>query len=232
MQPPVQSQRAYPLSKVRKDPMKSLIVCLCLCLLHVVVCYLHPRAAVSRVNSHLSMSKKQTNRDKNLSKILEEVTYARPKITNSIAIKDDPLYSMIETVVAAADNRKAGAITALRINHLTEITTFMVIVEGNSRPQISAIALSIEDDVLVQHQQQPSKQGVAESGWILLDYGSVIVHVMTPQIRQFYKLEKRWKDAENVDISSMIIADRVNSDDIENNENNDQNTENNDPFWN
>jgi ribosome-associated protein len=178
------------------------------------------------------MSKKQTNRDKNLSKILEEVTYARPKITNSIAIKDDPLYSMIETVIAAADNRKAGAITALRINHLTEITTFMVIVEGNSRPQISAIALSIEDDVLVQHQQQPSKQGVAESGWILLDYGSVIVHVMTPQIRQFYKLEKRWKDAENVDISSMIVADRVNSDDIEDNENNDQNTENNDPFWN
>ena len=178
------------------------------------------------------MSKKQTNRDKNLSKIIEEVTYTRPKQVNSIAIKDDPLYPMIETIVTAADNRKAGAITALRINHLTEVTTFMVIVEGNSRPQISAIALSIEDDVLVQYQRQPSKQGVADSGWILLDYGSVIVHVMTPQIRQFYKLEKRWKDAENVDISNMIVPDRASRGESESTENSDQSTENSDPFWN
>lgn len=202
-----------------------------LCLLHVAVCYLRPRVN-GRVTRNLLMSKKQTNRDKNLSKIIEEVTYTRPKQVNSIAIKDDPLYPMIETIVTAADNRKAGAIAALRINHLTEVTTFMVIVEGNSRPQISAIALSIEDDVLVQYQRQPSKQGVADSGWILLDYGSVIVHIMTPQIRQFYKLEKRWKDAENVDVSSMIVVDRASRDESDSTEDSDQSTENSDPFWN
>ena len=210
---------------------KEMKVILWLCLLHVAACYLHPRVN-GRVYRNLLMSKKQTNRDKNLSKIIEEVTYKRPKQENSIAIKDDPLYPMIETIVTAADNRKAGAIAALRINHLTEVTTFMVIVEGNSRPQISAIALSIEDDVLVQYQMQPSKQGVADSGWILLDYGSVIVHIMTPQIRQFYKLEKRWKDAENVDVSSMIVVDRASRDESDSAEDSDQSTENSDPFWN
>jgi hypothetical protein len=49
---------------------------------------------------------------------------------------------------------------------------------------------------LVEFAEQPSKQGSAVSGWILLDYGSIIVHVMTPQMRNFYKLEKRWKEAE------------------------------------
>ena len=43
---------------------------------------------------------------------------------------------------------------------------------------------------------QPKKQGDASGGWIILDYGSIIVHIMTPQMRNFYKLEKRWKDAE------------------------------------
>lgn len=52
--------------------------------------------------------------------------------------------------------------------------------------------------------QQPTKEGDAASGWILLDYGSVIVHIMTPQMRNFYKLEKRWKDAEIFDLSSLL----------------------------
>jgi len=52
--------------------------------------------------------------------------------------------------------------------------------------------------------RQPSKEGDAASGWILLDYGSAIVHIMTPQMRNFYKLEKRWKDAEMYDLSAVL----------------------------
>ena len=50
--------------------------------------------------------------------------------------------------------------------------------------------------------EYPSKQGSASSGWLILDYGSIIVHIMTPQLRNFYKLEKRWKDAEIYEYSS------------------------------
>ncbi len=58
---------------------------------------------------------------------------------------------------------------------------------------------------------QPSKQGDASGGWILLDYGSIIVHIMTPQMRNFYKLEKRWKDAEEVNVAEMIGDEEYNN---------------------
>ena len=79
--------------------------------------------------------------------------------------------------------------------------------------------------MLAEHRQIPSKQGSAISGWIVLDYGniktifiatvlnyfillsvlgSLIVHVMTPQLRNFYKLERRWKDAEIYDFNSFL----------------------------
>lgn len=119
---------------------------------------------------------------------------------------------MINVIVNAADARKATSISAFRISSITEITTFMVIVEGstlnmfsrylhktplfissltetliismhhsshtsgNSRPQNQAIALAVEEAVLVDFQDQPSKQGSAVSGWILLDYGKLSIY--------------------------------------------------------
>eukprot|EP00597_Dinobryon_sp_UTEXLB2267_P008768 CAMPEP_0170097254 /NCGR_PEP_ID=MMETSP0019_2-20121128/29118_1 /TAXON_ID=98059 /ORGANISM="Dinobryon sp., Strain UTEXLB2267" /LENGTH=161 /DNA_ID=CAMNT_0010319493 /DNA_START=213 /DNA_END=698 /DNA_ORIENTATION=- len=113
---------------------------------------------------------------------------------------------MIEKIVKAADKRKAASISAFRVFQLTEVTTFMVIVEGNSKPQNQAIALAIEDDIKIDFNGQLpiSKEGSASSGWILLDYGSVIIHVMTPQMRNFYKIERRWKDAEFFDVTHLM----------------------------
>lgn len=148
-----------------------------------------------------------TKRDTMLEQILESVDFTRSKAPPQVPIAQDPLLPMVQAIALAADKRKAGSINAFRISHITEITTFMVVIEGNSRPQNQAIALAIEDDVLVAFTEQPSKEGDAASGWILLDYGSVIVHIMTPQMRNFYKLEKRWKDAEVSDIvlSGVIL---------------------------
>eukprot|EP00596_Hydrurales_sp_CCMP1899_P010693 CAMPEP_0119042446 /NCGR_PEP_ID=MMETSP1177-20130426/15221_1 /TAXON_ID=2985 /ORGANISM="Ochromonas sp, Strain CCMP1899" /LENGTH=145 /DNA_ID=CAMNT_0007009249 /DNA_START=278 /DNA_END=715 /DNA_ORIENTATION=+ len=144
---------------------------------------------------------------------------------------------MVNVIVNAADARKATSISAFRISSVTEITTFMVIVEGNSRPQNQAIALAVEEAAIVEFAEQPSKQGSAVSGWILLDYGSIIVHVMTPQMRNFYKLEKRWKEAEIVDLS-LILKDNAPkknandefADDLwDSEEQKDEDAE--DPFW-
>ena len=145
-----------------------------------------------------------TKRDRMLEGLLDSVDFTRSQLPPQIDLSDDPLLPMVKAVALAADKRKAGVINAFRISHITEITTFMVIIEGNSRPQNQAIALAIEDDVLLGFSQQPSKEGDAASGWILLDYGSLIVHIMTPQMRNFYKLEKRWKDAEVLDLSECF----------------------------
>lgn len=137
-------------------------------------------------------------------KLLKDTDYIRTPTAHEFSINDDPLIPFVETIVLAADNRKATSISALRVSHLTEITSFMVIIEGKSTPQNQAISLSIEEDIEVQFGRLPSRQGDAPSGWVILDYGSVLVHVMTPQMRAFYKLEKRWKGAEPLDVEELV----------------------------
>jgi ribosome-associated protein len=87
-------------------------------------------------------------------------------------VSEDPLIPQIETIVRAADKRKAEAIMALRLTKITTATEFMVIMVGNSRPQNAAIAAAIEEDMILQHNRTASHQGTANSGWILLDYGT------------------------------------------------------------
>jgi len=189
------------------------------------------------------------NRDKRLKNILEETDFVRNKTpfgedgTAIVPLNDDPSVPMVKSIVRAADKRKAGYISAMRISHLTEVTTFMIVVEGNSRPQNQAIALSVEEDVLLGFSLQPSKQGNAASGWIVLDYGSIIVHVMTPQMRNFYKLERRWKDSETLDLTTILNyeqqqtiggssrRDDLNKDDEQNVSQVEVEVDEEDPFW-
>ena len=90
--------------------------------------------------------------------------------------------------------RKASDIVALRVTSCTSLTNFVVIVSGTSRPQNQAIANSIAKDVEEEYDGKRClgkgvPEGSADSGWILLDYGEVMVHVMTPKSRLFYDIE-------------------------------------------
>jgi ribosome-associated protein len=153
----------------------------------------------------LSLRSSTSSRDKMIIRAMDKMEFKRTIDTESLVpLKEEPLLPFLETVVQAADGRKAADIHAIRVSAQSEIATFMVILEGNSRPQLQAIANSIEDDVLLRFAEAPSKEGTATSGWIVLDYGSIIIHVMTPQMRNFYKIEKRWKDAEVLDMGYLV----------------------------
>ncbi|EED90286.1 predicted protein, partial [Thalassiosira pseudonana CCMP1335] len=100
-------------------------------------------------------------------------------------------------IVHSADMRKASDIVALRVTSCTSLTNFVVIVSGTSRPQNQAIANSIAKDVEEKYDGKRClgkgvPEGSADSGWILLDYGEVMVHVMTPKSRLFYDIEGQW----------------------------------------
>lgn len=88
-------------------------------------------------------------------------------------LEEDGLLPVIHTIALAADKRKGEDIVALRVTSLTTITSFIVVVTGNSRPQLQAIAAAVEEDVLAQHNLRirDGAEGTAESGWILLDLG-------------------------------------------------------------
>ena len=118
---------------------------------------------------------------------------------------------LVQCIARAADKRKAEGVTALRVSHLTVTTEFFVNLVGNSRPQNQAIAAAITDDV-AEHfgGRKPRNEGTADSGWILLDYGEVIVNIMTPRSREYYDLESFWKDAQPLDITGVLLPNLSN----------------------
>ena len=126
--------------------------------------------------------------------------------------EQDPVADLVRCIVRAADGRKADDIVAMRVSHVSTLTTFLVILSGNSRPQNQAIAAAITKDVQEQFNgMKPGGTGVPEgspeSGWMVLDYGSVMVHIMTPKSRLYYNVQGQWQDkgGEYMDLSDILI---------------------------
>jgi ribosome-associated protein len=117
----------------------------------------------------------------------------------SVPPSEDDLAPLVRTIVKASDMRKASDIVAMRISKVSSLSSFVVIVSGNSRPQNQAIAAAIKDEVKEAFGDEYTllgngvPEGNADSGWILMDYGDVMVHVMTPKSRLFYDIEGKWK---------------------------------------
>jgi len=104
-------------------------------------------------------------------------------------------HDLARKVALLAEEKKASDILVLDVSSLTTVTEAFVICTGGSEPQLAAITESIvsgmaKDGILPAHRHR-----VAASHWIVLDYGSVIVHIFTPPERDFYKLEQLWSDA-------------------------------------
>jgi ribosome-associated protein len=91
--------------------------------------------------------------------------------------------------------KKAGDLVALDVHALSTIGDYFLICCGNSTTQIEAIAEAMEAALKAEGVRVSHREGLRESGWILLDYGDVIIHVFLPETRRFYALERLWGDA-------------------------------------
>jgi hypothetical protein len=101
----------------------------------------------SRFRLHNNIRRLPNKRDRRLAEILDAIEYDRSSdkdFVPAVPLAKDPLIPLIESVVKAADKRKASSISVFRVHDLTEVTTFMVLIEGNSKPQNQAISLAIE----------------------------------------------------------------------------------------
>ena len=99
------------------------------------------------------------------------------------------------TIAAHAADKKAGDIVALDLREVAGYTDFFVICTGNSDRQTKAIHDGIQLGLKKQEALLPRRvEGVGESRWILMDYLDVVVHIFTPETRQFYRLESLWGD--------------------------------------
>ena len=98
-------------------------------------------------------------------------------------------------IVELAEDKKAADIVLLDLGELTTVADAFVICSGGSERQIAAIANGILEALRDECVKPFGREGTPESHWVLVDFGSVIVHVFTPPERDYYELEKHWSGA-------------------------------------
>lgn len=117
------------------------------------------------------------------------------------------LDSALDIYVQAVTARKAEAVTALDVRGLTSFADAFIICSARSNRQVSAIAEHVQR-FLRDHAIKPlSVEGQREGHWVLMDYGSVIIHVFYESTRRFYDLEGLWADARRISTPSMQQQD-------------------------
>ena len=98
-----------------------------------------------------------------------------------------------------ADSKKAENLTILDVKKLTSIADYFVVVTGSSEPHLRAIENEIVDRLREEHDVRPNAiDGTLQTSWMVLDYSSVIVHIMRADARERYNLEALWGDAPRV----------------------------------
>lgn len=105
------------------------------------------------------------------------------------------------TAAAAADAKKADDVTVLDLTSLSDVCDYFVIATGQNSRLADAVVDEVEEKVADACGEHPfSIEGRDEGSWILMDYGSVIVHVFSPEARDYYRLERLWGDAPVLDL--------------------------------
>ncbi len=105
----------------------------------------------------------------------------------------------------AALDKRAGDLIVLDLRGLSGVADFFLICDGQSTTQIQTIADSIEARLKAEGVRPLHREGVPESGWLLLDYGDVVMHVFLRETREFYALERLWGDAPQIEVKQPSL---------------------------
>ena len=108
----------------------------------------------------------------------------------------------------ALDEKKGKEINAIEVFDLTALTDYFVIASGNSNTQINALCDAVEKKLKEEADEAPlRREGYRDGTWVLLDYGCICVHVFSQEAREFYSLERLWRDGKPLDLSGVLQPD-------------------------
>lgn len=120
---------------------------------------------------------------------------------------DDPT-TVAHTAARAASEKLARDILILDVGDLLGVTDFFVITSARNERQLGTVAGEIEGQLKVAGRRPRRREGTKESGWILLDYGDVVVHCFTDEMRAYYELERLWADAPSTALPDPALSER------------------------
>ena len=103
----------------------------------------------------------------------------------------------------ALDNKKARDIKVLKTAEQTVLADYFVICNGTSSTHIKALVNEVDKELSEAGEPPIRREGMRSDIWVLMDFGSVIVHVFTDEARKFYNLERLWSDSQEIDPATL-----------------------------
>lgn len=110
---------------------------------------------------------------------------------------------ILKTAYEAISDKKGENTRIIDISKVSVIADYFIVTNGSNVNQVQAIADSVEEKLLEASVKLKQVEGNNNSGWILMDFGDVIVHVFSKEERFFYDLERIWSDGTNVEIEDL-----------------------------
>ena len=111
-----------------------------------------------------------------------------------------------KNIAKILDKKKAIDIIGIDTKELTVMSDYFIIASGTSNTHVRALADEVDDEMKKLGVEVDHIEGRA-TGWILLDYNDVLVHVFQPESRQYYNIERLWNDAARIDLSDVLTED-------------------------
>ena len=105
----------------------------------------------------------------------------------------------------ALDDKKARDVKVLKTAEQTVLADYFVICNGTSSTHIKALVNEVDKQLSEAGEPPMRREGLRSDIWVLMDFGSVIVHVFTEEARKFYNLERLWSDSKEIDPASLTI---------------------------
>ena len=109
------------------------------------------------------------------------------------------------TVTKALDEKKGIDIKLLKIDKVSSLADYFLICTGTSNTHVKTLCDYAEFTLENLGETMLSREGHRGNAWELLDYGTIVVHVFTDEARKFYDLERLWADAEQIDLSNILL---------------------------
>jgi len=110
-------------------------------------------------------------------------------------------------VTKALDAKKGMDIKLLKIDRVSSLADYFLICTGTSNTHVKTLCDYAEYTLEQLGENMLGREGHRGNSWELLDYGTIVIHVFTEEARKFYDLERLWADAENVDLSDIVLPE-------------------------
>ena len=102
---------------------------------------------------------------------------------------------MVAEALAALSDHKAERSVVMDMRETASFTDYMIVASGHSAPHVQALCDAVGERLRDQGSKPSHIEGHSEASWVLIDYIDLLVHVFTPAAREFYQLERLWRDA-------------------------------------